>query len=870
LDPMKTIKISMCSIFLVSLAVGCSTFIEDDQPLLLPAYADPAVDTAYVTPQDSTPESTASPQDKQDLVKQKNKILVNRCLGNAQNLKEQLKYEDAERQLIEALNIDPSNTDAIKALNEIQSLLGKRTGEIGEIKRIAAERYEVRKQQLKHKALDDFNKGEIFMEREDYSQAMLFFENVINQINWSAEDVDWGSLKDDAEAKLAEAKKEKVKKDTIVENDRRKEAFDKIRQEEQSQNAQKNYQIDLLLDAGCSMFMKQKFDECQKLAEEILKISPRHEKALGLLNDIDEARRAVNKNDYVLKKREAYLEMKEQLEDATIPYSETLNGPSDEFWDRITKMRSSTQILGLPAESSEDKGLRIRMKNAKSDFKFEEEEITTVANVIRTFTNIPVNVHPEVKAELEDNDQVITLDLQGISVESLLNIICSDVGEGLTWVISNGTVVITKQEKLTDDIMVRFHTIKDITFGLTTFRGPIIGQIIGPDQTGDDEETSMFGGELEKMTPIPPEDVVNLIQENIARESWDSSDLFSIDISQDNSSILIIHTPKVQKQVADFLDDLRKFASCCVTVECRFITVNDSFIQEIGAEWRGLGNDGKSPSPILDVTNGFEDNASIGMDNQGDGGAGANPSAGIFFNDNSDGDIRFRNEGVFQNALGDVLNTIGGGAFQFSLLGDTMFNLVVRAVEKSYNATEITAPILTAFNTQRAYITVINQVTFIQGFDVDVATSAFIANPNVGVIQEGIVLDVKPTVSYDRKYITLELQATVADLKRPIRTISTSLAGQTTPVTFQLPDLAVSQAQTTVRIPDGGSLILGGMKKIRRIDRVAESPILGRLPIIGFFFREKGIDDEVLNLIILARAQIVDMNKYRDTANLSR
>ncbi|MHC4943719.1 MAG: type II secretion system protein GspD, partial [Planctomycetota bacterium] len=293
------------------------------------------------------------------------------------------------------------------------------------------------------------------------------------------------------------------------------------------------------------------------------------------------------------------------------------------------------------------------------------------------------------------------------------------------------------------------------------------------------------------------------------------------------------------------------------------------FIQEIGADFRGLGNDGKAPTPLMDVTNGFEDNASLGIDNQGDGGEGANPAAGIFFNDDSDGDIRFRNESYFNNPLGQILNTVGGGAFQFSLIDDTMFNLVVRAVEKSFNATIITSPIVTAFNTQRSYITVINQVSYIQGFDVDVATSAFIANPNIGIIQEGIVLDVRPTVSYDRKYITLEIQTTVAKLQRPIRTWTTPLAGQTTPVTFQLPVLSVSSAATTVVVPDGGSLVLGGLKHIRYVSRKAETPVLGKIPILGFFFRQKGLDDEVTNLIILARSYISDMNEIRERTRLT-
>jgi hypothetical protein len=46
-------------------------------------------------------------------------------------------------------------------------------------------------------------------------------------------------------------------------------------------------------------------------------------------------------------------------------------------------------------------------------------------------------------------------------------------------------------------------------------------------------------------------------------------------------------------------------------------------------------------------------------------------------------------------------------------------------------------------STQRVYYTNIKQVSFIQDFDVEVAQTAFIADPVVGTIQEGLVLDVQ-------------------------------------------------------------------------------------------------------------------------------
>ena len=75
-------------------------------------------------------------------------------------------------------------------------------------------------------------------------------------------------------------------------------------------------------------------------------------------------------------------------------------------------------------------------------------------------------------------------------------------------------------------------------------------------------------------------------------------------------------------------------------------------------------------------------------------------------------------------------------AVGFLVAGDTCEGLV-KAVEKSANATEVMAPELTVFNTERAYVSVINEVSFLQDFDVDVANTAFIANPTIGVLQEG-------------------------------------------------------------------------------------------------------------------------------------
>ena len=161
--------------------------------------------------------------------------------------------------------------------------------------------------------------------------------------------------------------------------------------------------------------------------------------------------------------------------------------------------------------------------------------------------------------------------------------------------------------------------------------------------------------------------------------------------------------------------------------------------------------------------------------------------------------------------------------------------------------------------TPRAHIYLGTQTSFIQDFDVEVAQTAFIADPIVGIVQDGLTLDVRPTVSNDRRYVTLELQPTVATLLRPIPTFTTSLGAFTTPVTIQIPEITIQKSQTTVRVPDGGTVVIGGLKNIAVTDRRSATPWLSKIPLLGFFFKREGDSEEVEHLMIIITAHITDL-----------
>jgi type II secretory pathway component GspD/PulD (secretin) len=237
----------------------------------------------------------------------------------------------------------------------------------------------------------------------------------------------------------------------------------------------------------------------------------------------------------------------------------------------------------------------------------------------------------------------------------------------------------------------------------------------------------------------------------------------------------------------------------------------------------------------------------------------------VYFADGADGDIRARTENRFDRNLGDRISTAGGAALQYVFLDDTELSLVLEAVRKDSRATKLTEPRLSAFNTQRAYLAVVNRVAFVEDFDVEVAQSAAIADPIIGTVKDGLILDIRPTVSHDLKYVTIEFRPTIAQLIRPIPTFVTTLGADAQEVTIQQPELFIQSVETTVKVPDAGSVLIGGLKNIRDIDRVTEVPWLAQIPLLGFFFSHKGRSIERSNLMVVVTANITDL--YEEERN---
>jgi type II secretory pathway component GspD/PulD (secretin) len=307
------------------------------------------------------------------------------------------------------------------------------------------------------------------------------------------------------------------------------------------------------------------------------------------------------------------------------------------------------------------------------------------------------------------------------------------------------------------------------------------------------------------------------------------------------------------------LDDLREATGIMVDIEARFLRVQDSFLEDIGVDFRGLGSPGAGPNQAFDDFGTASAFADLG------GEVGQNNDAGIYFDDGADGDVKARIENLYDSALGsESVQNSGGLSFQWTYLNDLQLEMILRAVQKAERIELVTAPHVLVANTARSNLTVTNQLSYVQDFNIEIAQGSSIADPIIDTVEDGVVLDVRPTVTADRRFIIVEMRPTVAELKRPMREVTTTLASASS-VTIQLPELEISRLRTTVPIPDGGTILLGGWKVHEEQNYNSGVPILNKIPIIGFLFKREG--NFVLNrkLLILLKATIVMWQEHQPT-----
>ncbi|MDA1194019.1 MAG: hypothetical protein O2894_02440 [Planctomycetota bacterium] len=144
------------------------------------------------------------------------------------------------------------------------------------------------------------------------------------------------------------------------------------------------------------------------------------------------------------------------------------------------------------------------------------------------------------------------------------------------------------------------------------------------------------------------------------------------------------------------------------------------------------------------------------------------------------------------------------------MLTEAEARALLAALPDRKGARVVTAPRITMHNRQTGNVSVQNQVSYVQDYDIERSGDLVAVDPIIGVLQEGVVLDLRPTVSADGTSVAVSFQGTFAALVRPIATKTLKLGEGIAPVTIQLPELNVARVSATAHVPVGGWVLIGG------------------------------------------------------------
>ncbi|QDU25291.1 Bacterial type II and III secretion system protein [Anatilimnocola aggregata] len=384
----------------------------------------------------------------------------------------------------------------------------------------------------------------------------------------------------------------------------------------------------------------------------------------------------------------------------------------------------------------------------------------------------------------------------------------------------------------------------------------------------------MGGGVQADFDPL-----IELITSTIEPDSWqDVGGPGSVSGFDTNLSLVVSQRQDIHERIADLLEQLRRLQDLQVTIEVRFITVSDRFFERIGIDFDFNIDDNTHLNSFADQiptsqvavpTSPFDDDGrsfAVGLTPNG-------PTADL--------DFRFGN-----GSFGASTPTFGGfdagsaANFGFAILSDIEVFFLLQAAQGDDRTNVLQAPKVTLFNGQQATIIDSSFRPFVTSVVPVVGDFAAAHQPVIVVLSEGTMMSVQAVVSSDRRFVRLTLVpffsqigdvetftfngkvttdsgTVVQDPANPDQTVTNGQTRTVEGTTVQLPTLATTTVTTTVSVPDGGTVLLGGIKRLRegRVERGL--PLVSKIPYVSRLFTNVGIGRDAQSLMMMVTPRII-------------
>ncbi len=262
-----------------------------------------------------------------------------------------------------------------------------------------------------------------------------------------------------------------------------------------------------------------------------------------------------------------------------------------------------------------------------------------------------------------------------------------------------------------------------------------------------------------------------------------------------------------------------------VLVEAIIVEVSDTATKDLGLQFALAGADGSSV-PFIGTNYSRQAPNILSL-------TGAVASAG------TDGATNANIPSAALNSLFGLEGGLLGGA---GISGNTLFSVVLNAVETDDNSNVLSTPFVTTMDNVPA--------TFLVGQEIPITTGESLGGNNLNPFRTferqdvGIKLEVLPQIS--------EGDVVRLTISQEVSSISGALTGVSTDFVLNKREIA-----TTVLANDGEVIVLGGLIQDDEQLDIDKVPLLGDAPVIGRLFQSRGKSRVKTNLMVFLRPTII-------------
>lgn len=194
----------------------------------------------------------------------------------------------------------------------------------------------------------------------------------------------------------------------------------------------------------------------------------------------------------------------------------------------------------------------------------------------------------------------------------------------------------------------------------------------------------------------------------------------------------------------------------------------------------------------------------------------------------------------------------GGSGFTGVVLDPGSYAVLIRALETLNQGRSLTLPKVLVNNNEQARLDSVLQTPFAStNASTTVATTSF-----GGTQDAGTTVSLQPQIAEGDHLV---LQYTVS--------LSSFVGESSTP---ELPPpRQQNNLQSRVTIPDGYTVVLGGLEIQSHAEAIAQVPLLGDIPLIGELFKSRGINNGKTRFFVFIRANILRGEDFSDLKYVS-